>query len=311
MAELRINEKTDGVFVISATPFHADGSIDSASTDRLTDYYMEQGVTGLTILGMMGEANKLSLEEMRSFIKAVMHRVDGRLPVVVGVTGAGLDILVELSRESMDLGAAGIMVAPVTGLNTDEKIFGYFSQVVEQLGQDVPLCYQDYPQATGVHVSVSCLDRMFAEWPSMVMLKHEDCPGLDKLSRMREISDNGGRRISILAANGGLYVPQELARGADGTMTGFGIPKMLVDVVHAFKSGDVDRAEDLFDAYLPLVRYEQQPGYGLAVRKEVLHRQGVISNPRTRAPGPSLKPRDHDELTRLMKRVERNLRELN
>lgn len=311
MADFRISETTEGVYVISATPFNADGSIDFDSADKLTEFYIDQGVTGLTILGMMGEANKLSLDEMSAFTKAVMDRVNGRVPVIVGVTNDGLDNLVDLSRESMDLGAAGIMVAPVGGLNTEEKIFNYFAQVAERLGPDVPLCYQDYPQSTGVHVSVSCLEKIFAELPSMVMLKHEDCPGLDKLSRMREISDNGGRRISILAANGGLYVPLELARGADGTMTGFGFPKMLVDVVRLFKEGEPEKGEDLFDAYLPLVRYEQQPGYGLAVRKEILHRQGVIANPRTRAPGPALKPRDHDEITRLLKRVERNLKALN
>jgi 4-hydroxy-tetrahydrodipicolinate synthase len=71
--------------------------------------------------------------------------------------------------------------------------------------------------------------------------------------------------------------------------------------------GNADQAEDLFDAYLPLVKHEQQPGWGLALRKEVLHRRGVIASAKVRAPGPSLSATDHDELSRLIHRVERNL----
>ena len=110
--------------------------------------------------------------------------------------------------------------------------------------------------------------------------------------------------------NGGLYLPQELARGADGAMTGFAFPEMLVAVVALFQAGEVDRAEDLFDAYLPLVRHEQQVGFGLALRKETLHRRGIISSPKVRAPGPSLSKTDKDELARLISRVERNVEAL-
>jgi 4-hydroxy-tetrahydrodipicolinate synthase len=168
------------------------------------------------------------------------------------------------------------------------------------------MVFQDYPQATGVHVSVATILKLTRELPQIVMLKHEDCPGLAKLSAMRD----SGTPISILCGNGGLYLPMELARGADGAMTGFAYPEMLVAVVTAHKAGDPDRAEDLYDAYLPLIRHEQQPGPGLAIRKEVLRRRGVIATARTRAPGPSLTPTDHDELTRLIARVERRLSEI-
>ena len=113
-----------------------------------------------------------------------------------------------------------------------------------------------------------------------------------------------------MVGNGGLYLPQELARGADGAMTGFAYPEMLVEVVALHKAGEVDRAEDLFDAYLPLVRHEQQPGFGLALRKEILFRRGAMSSPRVRAPGPVLNQTDKDELTRILGRVEKKLGEL-
>jgi 4-hydroxy-tetrahydrodipicolinate synthase len=143
------------------------------------------------------------------------------------------------------------------------------------------------------------------------MLKHEDWPGLTKLSRVRTESDTSSTpRMSILVGNAALFLPQELQRGADGAMTGFAYPEMLVQVVDLHKSGKVDQAEDLFDAYLPMVRYEQQLGLGLAIRKEILHRRGLLKSSKVRSPGPSLTKLDHSELTRLMDRLEIKLKEL-
>jgi len=126
------------------------------------------------------------------------------------------------------------------------------------------------------------------------------------VSRIRQDATRpNARRVSILVGNGGLYYPQSLQRGADGVMTGFAFPDMLVEVYTRFIAGDADGAEDLYDWYLPLVVYEQQPGYGLAVRKEILRRRGAIRCSKVRAPGPSLTPADHAEIDRLLARVDR------
>ena len=306
MSPDRLDESASGVYIISATPFLDDGSLDLGSADRLADFYIEQGVSGITVLGMMGEAQKMAPEESEQFLLRMLKRVNGKLPIVVGVSSAGMDNLVRLSRVSMDNGAAGVMVAPLPGLGTGQKVYSYFAQVFEALGGDIPVCYQDYPQATRTEISASLFNRLVADFEQLVMLKHEECPGLNKISAVRKASDKGLRRVSILCGNGGLYLPQELARGADGAMTGFAYPEMLVAVVALYRAGQHDEAEDVFDAFLPLVRHEQQPGFGLALRKEVLYRRGVISSPRVRSPGPSLNNTDHEELTRLIERVERN-----
>ena len=249
-------------------------------------------------------------EESVAFLQRIMKRVGDNIPVVVGVSDAGLDNLVRLAKTSMDTGAAGVMVAPLPGLATEERVYNYFNQVFNALGDDIPVCYQDYPQATRTEISVPLFNRMVADFDQLVMFKHEECPGLGKISRIRQASDEGLRRVSILVGNGGLYLPQELARGVDGAMTGFAYPEMLVAVIALYRAGEQDRAEDLFDAYLPLVRHEQQPGFGLALRKETLHRRGIISSPKVRAPGPSLSDTDRKELARLVSRVERNLEAL-
>lgn len=306
-----IDRHTRGVFIIAATPFTETGAVDETSIDSLTDFYLGCGVTGMTILGIMGEANKLTAEEARGVASRILRRVDGRIPVVVGVSSPGLDNLKSLSRFAMDQGAAGVMVAPTPGPAVEDRVRGYFHQVCEALGPDVPVCLQDFPQTTGVPISAATILTLTRECPQIVTLKHEDCPGLAKVSAVRNGSATADTpRISILCGNGGLYLPQELARGADGAMTGFAYPEMLVEVVRTHQAGDADRAEDIFDAYLPILRYEQQPGYGLAVRKTVLKHRGAIACSRTRAPGPKLTATDEAELMRLIARTEANVKEL-
>jgi 4-hydroxy-tetrahydrodipicolinate synthase len=303
-----LNETAKGVYVIAATPFTDNGAVDVNSIDRLVDSYIGCGVQGMTILGMMGEATKLSEEESRLVVKRMLARA-GKLPVVVGVSNSGIDPLAQFSRFAMDQGAAGVMIAPMSGLRTDEQIVNYFGKVFETMGSDVPVVLQDYPQSTNVYFSVPTVERIIDLHPQVVMFKHEDCPGLQKLTKLREGGDNGShRRVSILVGNGGLYYPQELARGADGAMTGFAYPDMLVEVWKLFSAGNAAAGEDLFDLYLPLLRHEQQPGFGLALRKEILRRRGFIASSHVRAPGPKLTPADLKELDWLTARLTEKLK---
>ena len=303
-----ISEESKGVFVIMATPFTDDGALDLQSADRLVEFYLEEGVHGLTVLGVMGEAPKLSLEEQVEFTQHVLKRVDGRVPVIVGVSNPGMDNLVTLSRTTMDQGAGGVMIAGIPGLKTDEQVENYFKAVADRLGEEIPICLQDYPPTTTVFISVGVVNRLIADMPHLKMFKHEDCPGHRKLTRLRQAPETDGtRRVSILTGNNGLYVPQELARGADGIMTGFAFPGMLVDVYNLFQSGKAGEAEDLFDLYLPVLRHEQQFGFGLALRKETLRRRGAIASAKARDPGPKMDARDHAEMDGLLGRLKKKL----
>lgn len=304
----KLDETAEGVFIISATPFKESGALDKESTKKLIDFYIEKGVHGITILGVMGEAPKLTPGESELFISTVLKQVNQKVPVIVGVSNAGLGNLAKLSNMSMEMGAAGVMVAPPMGIGTETKIYNYFSNVFNALGDDIPVCYQDYPFLTKSEISLETFNRLVNDFNQLVMLKHEEWPGLDKLSKVKaSIQDGGIRPISVLTGNGGLYLPQELQRGADGAMTGFAYPEMLVEVYNLHKKGKIDAAEDLFDTYLPLVRYEQQPGFGLAIRKEILFRRGAIDCSKVRDPGPRMSDKDLTELSRIIGRVERNL----
>lgn len=304
----RLTETAAGVYVIAATPFLPDGTLDFDSLDRMTDFYLSAGATGLTILGMMGEAPKLTAAESQAVVARVLARVNGQVPVVVGVSAPGFAAMAELTAAVMDAGAAGVMIAPPSTLRTDDQIVSYYHNAAGFIG-DAPFVLQDFPLATGVQISVPVIARIVADLPTCVCLKHEDWPGLDKISALRA-PGRLDRRISILCGNGGVFLPEEMGRGADGAMTGFAYPEMMRDVVRFMGAGNPDRAQDIFDAYLPLARYEQQPGLGLAVRKYVMMRRGIIAHDTQRRPGATLGPAARSEVDRLIARQTRRLAEL-
>jgi 4-hydroxy-tetrahydrodipicolinate synthase len=136
------------------------------------------------------------------------------------------------------------------------------------------------------------------------MLKHEDWPGLEKISTLRGYEREGSmRHIAILCGNGGLFLDYEMERGADGANTGYCFPDMLCDVVRLSVAGERAAAHDLFDAHLPLLRYEQQPGVGLAVRKYVMKRRGLLASDAQRKPGGVLSATARAEVDHLLERL--------
>ncbi len=298
-----------GVNVIAVTPFDSKGDLDIDSTGRMVDFYAEKGADSLTILGMMGEAPKLTVKESIQFAKEVITKAGG-MPVVVGVSAPGLAAMKELTSATMDSGAAGVMIAPPHSLRTDDQIVSYYQMVGEELGAKVPLVVQDFPLVTGITMSNAVLGRIIDTVSNVVMLKHEDWPGLAKISALRSAEKNGRRRISILTGNGGLFLPEEIMRGADGAMTGFAYPEMMITVYRLMCEGKIEQAQDCFDAYLPYARYEQQPGFGLAARKYVLAKRGAIQSDMIRRPGPKLSVDDVADIERLLARQEKRLKEL-
>jgi 4-hydroxy-tetrahydrodipicolinate synthase len=305
-----LDETARGVYVIAVTPFTDDGALDLPSVATMVEFYLTAGADGLTLLGVLGEAPKLTADESLRFVIAVVEAVNGRVPVLVGVSSPGLAGLAQLARESMSAGASGVMVAPPHTLRTDDQIFDYFRMAGAALGE-IPFALQDHPQSTGVQMSLAVMLRVLKEVPNCVMIKAEDWPGLNKLEGLRLAAERGEtRKVSLLGGNGGVFLPEELMRGSVGAMTGFAYPEMMVEVCRAHAAGEFARMMDVFDAYLPFARYEQQPGIGLAVRKHILAQRGAIASAALRQPGPKLSASDLVDIERLIGRQTARLEQL-
>lgn len=302
---MRLDAKASGLFPIAPTPFHQDGKLDEASIDTLTERYLAAGANGVTVLGIMGEAPKLDPEEALRIAKRFI-RGFGKLPVIVGVSAPGLAAMRSLSGAAMEAGAAGVMIAPPPSLRTDDQIIGYYRQAAETIGADTPFVIQDYPLTLTVQMTPTVIRAIAQEHANCVMLKHEDWPGLEKISTLRKFQMEGTLKpISILTGNGGLFLDFEMERGADGAMTGYAFPEMLANVVRLQNESKRDAAHDLFDAHLPLLRYEQQQGLGLAVRKYVLKKRGFIASDAQRKPCAALTEAAKAEIDYLLGRLKK------
>ena len=290
-------QNAKGVYIVTQTPFDENGAVDFASIDSLMDFYIEHGADGFTVLGVAGEAAKLTPAEAEAVAERFVRRAQGK-PVVVGVSNPSLAQLSGLTAKAMDLGAAGVMIAPPTGLKTEEELLNYFGAVFQSIG-NVPTVLQDFPFSTGVWMSVASILELVERHAQIEILKEEDLPTLGKIARLRE---SKGRKISILTGNNGVYLPLELARGIDGPMAGFSHPEMLSQVYRLYQQGKVEEAHDVFDAYLPLLAHENQSQWGVAVRKEVLRRRGAIRHATMRQPGPRLNGQDLADIDLLLRR---------
>jgi 4-hydroxy-tetrahydrodipicolinate synthase len=267
-----------GVHTIMPTPFTDQGDLDLPSLEHLTEFLVGLGVDGVVVLGVMGEAPKLSEREQEEVIRTTVATAGGRIPVFAGSGAAGTDLAISRSRRALELGAAGLLVAPPPVQN-DAVILEYY----RRLGASVerPVILHDYPAATGIRLAPELVARLFDEVPAVEVIKLEDPPTCPKISAIRAL----GSDISIVGGLGGMFFLEELERGADGMMTGLSFPDLLVAIYNAYTTGSLDQARRLFFDACALLRFEFQPGIGLALRKEIYRRRGAIASAYVRHPG--------------------------
>ncbi len=284
-----------GVYTILPTPFRPDGALDEPSLGRLVDFVIGRGVHGLTILGVMGEAGKLSDAERERVVALAIEAAAGRVPVCVGTTHAATDRCIAFSRQAEATGARALMIAPAALSRPNEAVLRrHYLAVAEAV--TLPIVVQDYPPLSGVFMTPEFIGRLADEAPHLRFLKLEDEPTAPKTSAVLAANP----AVRIFGGLGGLFVLEELRRGAIGTMTGFGFPEILVEIYTRFATGDLSGATRAFHRALPLIRFENQAGINLALRKHVYQLRGAIASPHVRAPFTPLDETSKAELRELL-----------
>ena len=290
--------KITGIFNILATPFSADYAVDYDSLRRLARFQMDVGAQGLTILGVMGEAAKLSVDERKAVMDAVVETVAGAIPIVVGASHSQLETCIALSEAAFAAGADGVLIAPPPMVDkSDPAILALYCEIAETISG--PIVVQDFPPVNDVIMSPQVLAQIAEAIPNARYLKLEDPPLMQKIDAIRGCTD----QFEIFGGLGGMFLLEELRRGASGTMTGFAFTEILVAVYEAFSDGRKREAEAIFDKYLPLIRYENQPVINLTIRKALLQRRGAIANATPRQPYNPIDAGTLAEIEWLLKRV--------
>ena len=269
-----------GVIPILATPFDEHENLDLESFERMIRFMAKLGVDGVTILGVLGESNRLLDHEREALIRAAVRAADGKLPIIVGASHSGTRAALHLSQMAESLGADAVMVTPHNEPTpNDQRMFDYFQRIAG--GLRIPIIAQDHPASTQVHMSVALLLRLVNEIPSIVCIKEEAVPTAAKISAL--LAGMKERKVPILTGLGALYGSFDLARGSSGFNTGFAFPEVLQAMLRATQSGDSKKVNELYRRYLPLIVFEQQPG--VAIRKEILRLRGLIATSQVRHPG--------------------------
>jgi 4-hydroxy-tetrahydrodipicolinate synthase len=278
----KIMLKLQGVLSVLPTPFAPNGDLDLESLRKVIRAFLAAGVNGFTALGVTSEVSRLTENERKRIIETVITEINGRVPVVVGTTAEGTQICVENTRIAADAGAAAVMVSPprMPKLNSD-AVVRHFKTLADAV--DIPIVVQDYPPISGYSMEPALLLRILREVPRAIAIKLEDAPTPLKVARLRALAE--GTSFAILGGLGGMYLFEELLAGADGAMTGFSFPEILIEVIREFHAGNLETAKDTFYRYVGIMRFEFQEGLGMAIRKEILRRRGMIENAAIREPG--------------------------
>lgn len=271
-----------GVYPILATPFRDDESLDLESFDRLIRFMAQLHVDGVTILGVLGESNRMLDREREELIETAVNAA-GSMPVIVGASHSGTRAAGELARMAEDLGADAVMIAPgKEPVPSDDRIVETYQRIGEGIG--IPIVLQDHPASTEVHLSVPLMLRLVREVAAIQCIKEEAVPTAPKIRQLR--ADDSGRSLPILSGLGALYAPFDLEAGSDGFNTGFAFPEVLIAMVAAARARQWARVHEVYSRFAALIVLEQQPG--VAVRKEILRRRGVLASSRARHPGASI-----------------------
>ena len=287
-----------GVFPILATPFNGDGSIDLDSFDRLIGFMADLGVEGITILGVLGESNRMLDREREILIARAVAAARGRTRVIVGASHPGTRATIGLCRMAAELGADAVMVAPAAEPVPNEgRVFEYFQKIAAAV--TLPIVAQDHPASTQVHMSVPLLLRLCAEIPEIACIKVEAPPTPVRIAALKQGMRE--RRVPLLTGLGALYGFFDIMAGADGFNTGFAFPEVLMAIERAARTGNTEECYRLYAKYLPLIVFEQQPG--VAVRKELLRMRGLLANSHVRHPGAAIGETAAAQLRDIVERV--------
>ena len=280
-------EPLHGICTIALTPFTENGDVDEEGIASLSSLYLDAGVHGVTVLGIMGEAHKLSDAERTGVMQGYLRAVEGRVPVIVGCSAPATRVAIQRAREAEGAGAAAVMVAPPNNVRNLDLVFEHFRRVSE--GVSIPVVVQDEPVNTGVTMPAPFVAKVVNELPNCRYVKLEEAPTTIKISSLLEKIEDEEKKRGIFGGLGGMYFYEELLRGANGIMTGFAYGEVLVRTYELFVDGKRDEARDFFYRYLPLIRFEAQLGVGgVGVRKEVFKLRGAIASSHVRFPAPVL-----------------------
>ncbi|WP_109477378.1 dihydrodipicolinate synthase family protein [Paraburkholderia sp. C35] len=288
-----------GVFPVLPTPFDEHGKADVESLRKLVRYLIDVGVDGMTYPGVASEFNQLTTDERLALTDIVLDELDGRVPLVAGVSSTDVSHTVQLAQAAAERGASALMIAAPPDRKTAEAQIEFFAAVARAV-PDTPIVLQNVPAPVGAGLDPDVLVAILNAVPGIRYVKEETLPSGQRLTSVRDAAPR--TLLGVLGGAGGRYITDELRRGACGTMPAVELAEVHVALFAAHRAGENERVRQIFTRMLPILNV--QAVFRWSLTKYVLHRRGLIRCRLQRAAGPLLDHQDAADVDAFLHDIE-------
>jgi 4-hydroxy-tetrahydrodipicolinate synthase len=240
--------KLEGIWTPIPTPLTKQGRIDQEATRKLVDFHIESGIDGILPLGTSGEFALLIREERKLLVETVVDQVNGRVPVVAGVSDPSIENVLQFSADAKKAGAdAVIATPPYYFTTTDEGHYDHFKTISENI--DLPLMIYNIPEWTHSFVTPETVQRL-ADEKLVVGMKYTEYNFLNLLRFLK----TSGSKIAIFAGSDAMAY-SNLEFGGSGAIIGSAnvAPKIASKIFDDYKKGDLREAREVQERLLPVI----------------------------------------------------------
>jgi 4-hydroxy-tetrahydrodipicolinate synthase len=237
----------EGVMTALVTPFR-EGRVDEAALRALVDEQVAAGIDGLVPCGSTGESATLSHEEHSRVIEIVVEAAAGRVPVIAGTGSNNTVEAVKLTQHAKDVGANGaLLISPYYNKPTQRGIVEHFAAIAK--ATSFPLVYYNIPGRTASNITAETQAEL-ASIEHIVGVKEASGDIVQIADVVRRCSPG----FTVTSGDDPMTLPV-LAVGGKGVISVISnlAPREMLEIVSAFRSGDVDGARDAYFRLLPLI----------------------------------------------------------
>lgn len=238
-----INNKLSGVGVAMVTPFAEDGQVDYEALGDMVNYVIEGGVDYIVALGTTAETPTLYNSERAVIAMYTAHKINGRVPLVMGCGGNSTSEVLDQLREFDLRGADAILsVTPYYNKPSQEGLYQHFKTVAEH--SPLPVILYNIPGRTGVNMTAETTLRLAREIPNIIGIKEAS----GNLEQMQQIIDNRPEGFLVLAGDDGIAI-ELMERGGDGVISVAAnvFPKRFMACINEAKAGRYEVAREMWD----------------------------------------------------------------
>jgi 4-hydroxy-tetrahydrodipicolinate synthase len=287
-----------GIFPALSTPCDNKGVLDSESLRNEVEWSIEKGAHGVIASIVAGEFYKFSDSERMKIYEITVDAANGKVPVLIGPSHSGTEVVIQLAKHAENIGADGTVVLPPYFNLIDGKaslcLYEHYSEIASRV--ELPMMIQDREGASP-YMSSLLLKRLSDDHPNVVSVKLEGPRSWEKVLEMRELAPE----VVLFGGMAAVNMYKELEVGVAGNIPDACLIDVLVEVYDCFIKGDVEKARKRFKDYriwLDFLRLHNLQN--IEVEKETLRQRGVIKSSFVRLPhAPLLSDEEKAELHRI------------